>query len=249
MRSVAVMLLFGAVMFGASAAGSFYVQSHTPKKPKETAAEVLMPGPTGEGDGESPAIEEDLPVAVRPKPMSVEEILRVGMGLKSREKTLDEREASLKKQESRLQLVLADVRGEQQQIEGLQAQVRDQTTAAESLLQRINEARQALATERQKAQEQLETFKETQIEYQDQERENVKRMSQWFQGMEPEKAAEMLKELANDGKLELAVQLLSNFEDRDAAKVLSAVDDNKLVVELTERFKDLKRPERGQRRR
>jgi flagellar motility protein MotE (MotC chaperone) len=66
-------------------------------------------------------------------------------------------------------------------------------------------------------------------------------MSAWFQGMEPEKAAGVLKSLANEGKMELAVQLLANFEEREASKVLAAIDDTQLTVELAEAFQSFKR--------
>ncbi|HVJ87960.1 MAG TPA: hypothetical protein VM452_20015, partial [Caulifigura sp.] len=73
------------------------------------------------------------------------------------------------------------------------------------------------------------------------QRDNVKKMSAWFQGMEPEKAAGLLKGLANEGKMELAVQLLANFEEREASKVLAAIDDTTLTVELAEAFRTFKR--------
>jgi len=189
-----------------------------------------------------------LPVAVRPRPMSVEDILQFGLGLNKRETQLNARAASLSQEEERLQLSLADIRGEQQHLEAMHTKLQGQVAACESLLDQIQQARDELSSERQDAEQELQEFSDVRIEVDEQERQNIKRMSVWFQGMEPDKAAGALKELVNDGKTDLAVQLLANFEERDAAKILSALDDYALMVELAERFKDLKRPEKKPRR-
>lgn len=247
MRNVILMLLFGAIAFGASAAGSWYLLNKTSKDVELPPAETLLnppplPGDTTSTDESSTASDGDLPVAVRPRPMSVEDILQFGLGLNNREKLLDERELSLQENEERLQLSLADIRGEQQNLEAMHTKLEGQVVACQALLTEIHEARDKLLAERKDAEQELKEFAEVRIEVDEQERQNIKRMSEWFQGMEPDKAAGALKELANDGKTDLAVQLLANFEERDAAKILSSLDDYALMVELAERFKDLKRP-------
>ena len=65
--------------------------------------------------------------------------------------------------------------------------------------------------------------------------------------MPPERAAEYLQELSNDGKLGSAVELLGHIEERDAAKILAQVPDATLVVQITEAFKELKRPPKKKR--
>jgi flagellar motility protein MotE (MotC chaperone) len=50
--------------------------------------------------------------------------------------------------------------------------------------------------------------------------------------------------MAHDGEdqTEIAVQILRNLEEREAAKILSAIEDPKLVQLLIEKFRNLKRP-------
>ncbi len=74
-------------------------------------------------------------------------------------------------------------------------------------------------------------------------------MSEWVEGMSPEKAAEYLRELSNDGKMETAIRVLSNLDGRKASKILDAMSDPKLVVQLTERFKELDHPKAETKRR
>ncbi len=259
MRNIVLMLLFAGVAFGASAAGSWVLQS----KLKEAAAAESEDGETSEtasGDPQPPgqpgeketaiaASGADLPVAVRPRPMSVEEVLRFGMGLRKRETQLNDREKSLNLEQERMKLALADIRGEQQHIESLHAKLQGQTEECQTILDEIAQARQNLSSERENAQEQLDEFQEVRVEADEQELQNIKKMSEWFQSMEPENAAGALKELVENGKTDLAVKLLFNFEARDASKILSALDDYPLMIELAERVKDYKRPPRKEARR
>lgn len=255
MRNVILMLLFAGVAFGASAAGSWLLQSRLHKPAEAGGVEppvASAPGAESPAEAEvseTPTGAPDLPVAVRPKPMSVEEVLRFGMGLRKREEQLDVREKALTEEQSRIQLAMADIRSEQQQIEGLQARLEGQAEACRAILGEIQQARQKFSAERQNAQEELGKFDEMRQEADQQELENIKTMSEWFRGMEPAKAAGAIKKLADEGKTDLAVRLLSNFEERDAAKVLSALDDYALMVELAERFKSYKRPPRKEARR
>lgn len=192
----------------------------------------------------SPAESSDLPVAARPKPMSVEEIIRYGKGIKQRAEHLDKREAQLAEQESQHRLVLADVQGEQKEIDGLRTQIRDQIGTVESLLEQLEVKRSLQSEEQKRAEEQVKLLEGQQKDVDSMQSDNIKRMSAWFQNMEPAKAANFLKELSNDGKTDMAVQLLSNFEEREASKILAELDDPTLMVELIESFKTLKRAEK-----
>lgn len=93
--------------------------------------------------------DEHLPVAVRATPMSVEEIVRMGLSLKSRDEIIRKREEALRETESQQRLVLSDVSTAQQEIESLLAQAHDQRAASEELQSRLTKQQEAIATERQ----------------------------------------------------------------------------------------------------
>ncbi len=235
MRNAMLMVLFGGVTFVAAAAGSWFLQSQSSTEPAPTASSTgdspPPPNAKPQAGSEVPeSVDGDLPVAVRPRPMSVEDILQFGLGLNTREQQLNAREETMRQEEQRLKLSLADIQGEQQNLEALQSQLQSQMTTCADLLAQVEQAREQLRSERENAQQELQQFSEVRIEASEQEQQNIKRMSEWFQGMEADKAAGALKELANDGKTDLAVQLLSNFEEREAAKILSALDDYALLV-------------------
>jgi flagellar motility protein MotE (MotC chaperone) len=199
-----------------------------------------------------------MPVAVRPKPMSVDDIFRLSESLHKREESLKARALELDAERAHTKLALEDIRREQQELESLQTKVQGMIATAEQLMADVANKRQQAVEEQKKAQEELKTIKEAQAKAEEElkkvkevqgahnetERENIKRMAEWFQQMEPEKAAEYLRELANDGKLDTAVQLLADFEEREAAQILAAMNDAALVTQLTEEFKGLKRPKK-----
>jgi len=271
MKNMIMMLFVAGAAFGASAAGSMYLKQKQAVAPDgeheaEGGAHSAIAAEQGKGQpghGADPVAaaksakaeanvaeaqpkpgssEAGLPTAVRPRPVSVEELLRYSLGLKSREEGLTRREKDLERRQSQVAIVLGDIQGEQQEMDGLRAQVKDQLTSVESMLNQLATERQEFETKRTEAADELKKLDTTKQEASDAERENVKKMSAWFQSMEPEKAATVLKELANDGKLDLAVQMLSNFEERDASKILSAIEDTTLTVQLAEAFRSYKKP-------
>ena len=164
--------------------------------------------------------------------MSAEEVFRYAASNRTRSELLKKREESLEKDRARLKLVFDDIRGEKRELEGLQAQVEGKIQAAEILLNQIIQEREQTTKEREDAKQDIENLKKTQTEYEELEVDNLKKMSRVFQSMSPEKAAEYMRELANDGKISMAVKLLANFEEREASKILEAMDDSALVVQL-----------------
>ncbi|MDB4731923.1 hypothetical protein OAF74_03700 [bacterium] len=65
--------------------------------------------------------------------------------------------------------------------------------------------------------------------------------------MDEKKAAEVLREMSNDGKMSVAVEILSHLEEREAAQILSELDDAKLVQDLVTEFRNLKSPQQTSR--
>jgi hypothetical protein len=241
--------LFGLMMFGAAAGGTWWFmnQDAAAEEPTDPVAAAELPPAVVEpaqAEAADQPTTDGLPVAVRARPMSIEELLRYGIGLKEREEMLKQREGGMERQQMQIKLALTDLRGEQQEIDSLRSQIQQQLEAADQILLRIQKAREDIAQQQAQAQEQMKQFESTQIQMDEQERENIKQLSTWLKSMEPEKAAEVVREMSNDGRLEDCVKILAHLEDRDVAKILSALNDAALVDQLISRFQDLKRPEK-----
>ena len=110
-------------------------------------AELHGSGSHAAGHG-STGHDEQLPVAVRTTPMTVEEIVRMGLSLKSRDEAIRTREESLREIEAQQRLVLSDLASAQQEVENLLAQTSDQRAAKEELLARIAAQSESLTRER-----------------------------------------------------------------------------------------------------
>jgi hypothetical protein len=108
--------------------------------------------------------DEQLPVAVRSTPMTVEEIVRMGLSLKSRDESIRKREESLREIESQQRLVLSDLASAQQDVENLLAQTSDQRAAKEELLARIAAQSESLLRERASFSGDSDTLKKEQSE-------------------------------------------------------------------------------------
>jgi hypothetical protein len=262
MKNAIFMLLFAGMVFGASAAGSMYLQQRQGSTPHAESSDAEHGGEAEQrlsghhapiddssGPGAESAAEEGspgggmgLPAAVRPAPVSVEELLKYSLGLKSREERIVEREKEIERKQAQADIVQADIEGEQTELDGLRTQVKEELESVERLLTQIGEERQKFEAEKAESEEHLKELRAHEQQSKASEVENIKQLSIWFQSMDPEKAATVINQLAKDGKIDLAVQLLSNFEDREASKILSAIEDTTLTVQLADAFREYQKP-------
>lgn len=257
------LLAFSIVMFAAAAGASWWWQqqaaaAHAGEAASDPhadtgshpAAEAAAPadvvshhaaegGPVEEAHG-IPAGDLGLPVAVRTRPMSIEELLRYGLSLNAREESLEKHEDEFRQREARLKLALADLQGEQVSIDGLRTQIQQQLSSADGVLTKIQQERQELAQQQAEARAEFERSLSLQSTPSEGELANLKRMASWIRAMEPAKAGELLREMANDGRMETAARILSNLEERDAARVLDSLGETKLVSDLITEYQKLR---------
>ncbi len=237
-----VMAFMGLVMFIAAAVGGWYVKTQVLAPPPEEVADgemELSADPLNPAPNMGKA-NELMPVAVREDSMSVEELLRFSLSLKEREKGIREKEDLLQQRKIQQQLVLSDIQAEQQTIDGLRTQLTTDVGSAEDMLEELNQLREAVIMEREKTKTEFSAIEAKQIDITAQHKANDKKLSTLLQGMTGEKAAAVLKEMANDGNMTVAVQLLANFEEREAAKILDAIEDPKLLNQFIAEFRNLK---------
>ncbi len=254
-KSVVILTLAIAVFTG-GVFGSLWLKTNYLAKAGGSEAESY-PGSGVSGTpvtGRSPAggvsnDSEKGDLSIRPQELSVEEMVRLGMDLKRREKRLKDDAEKLRQQEIHQQIALADIQQEQGIIDSQQTQVKSELAKAEILIDRLMQARQAVIDERAAAEKKLKKIEEVQIEVDEQHTTNTKKLAQWIQSMDEVKAAEVLREMANDGKMPIAVEILSHLEEREAAKILSSLDDAKLVQDLVSEFRNLKSPKESKRAR
>ncbi len=224
---------------------------------------------------ENATADEPLPVAVRPEEMSIEQIVRLGLGLNEREESIREKEVSLQKTEMRYQLLMADMQGERKELEGLQIQARNQRMATEEILKQIAGRKQELEASQAQIQAEKKEIEALRLQL---ERDRLAKpaapetpgangsgagastesdlqaqgrtMSPILEGMSPDKVATQLQEMADNGKMDLAVAVISTMEKRKAAAVLDTLQDKKLVNSILEMIaKETPPPKTAQKKR
>lgn len=235
--------IVGLVIFGASAAGSWYVKTQVlnpPMEESEPSIADILADPADSSDAEEGDDARLMPVAVRDDPMTVEELVRFSMRLKEQRKQLTAKEDEFQKRQVQQQLILTDVKTEQGAVKGLQTKLDKDLTIAESLIADLGRLRADLKVQEDKAIAAKMELEAKRIEVDGGLESKDKRISSLMQGMSPEKAAGSLQEFVDNGELDFAAKLLGHFDDRQAAKILDSIPDMKLVNELIIRMRLLK---------
>src|SRR6476469_1944652 len=107
MMKLLKLMMFGIVVFALAAGGSWFARTRQHASADQTA---------GEHGNAAHDEHEGLPVVVRPRMLTPEDILRNAMSLKNQEDKLNQREQAAQQQEYRLGLVQADLQQEQKAI-------------------------------------------------------------------------------------------------------------------------------------
>lgn len=209
-------------------------------------------------------------VPVRPEAISAEEIVRHGINLKKRDEAIREREQALERVEAQYKLMLRDIEGEQREIEGLMVQAREQRKAAEEVLRKADAKFQEASTLMQQADTRHSETQELIDRAEQQQRDNptqptlsaaaaeqlaatgpsaadrvqnIKDLTKVMQSMKPAVGAEIVGEFMDDGKTDIALQLISGLDKPTAAAILDEMGQQEggtaKVTELLEQFTEM----------
>ncbi len=246
MKRIILYVLTSVVLFASGLATSWYFmiqgaassQQENPADTRPAALPLAAEVPANLDAPDLPAPDStELPVPVRGQPLTAEEIFRYGASIRGQYEAMVRRQQEVERDASRLKLMHEDIRGSREELDGLEAKVTGLVTMAERLLARLD-AGMAQLEDRQKALEQADvTGSNSSQPNTTAQLQNTKRISEIISGMPEQGAAEYLKQLSNDGKLDVAGQVLHDIEPRDAAKILAALQDPVLTVQLTEELR------------
>jgi flagellar motility protein MotE (MotC chaperone) len=252
------LLIIGAtslMLFGMSAAASYFWQqnqksnqppaktekSETAAKEKDAAHSPATPPTPAASAGSS---EHSPRAAVRPSyNPGTEEIARMTNELRVRLAAVREREEQLISRKKQVELIQEDIRGERSALDELRSQVKAELDTLNEAIQGVEKQRSSLDEERQKMSKNTQDMESRIVQMQKDEQDNLKKMSGMYNSMSPESAAKILQNLADTGKMDTAVKVLSLMQDRQAAKVLAELSgsDGGLAAQLIEKLKGVRR--------
>ncbi len=232
MKAVLSAMITCAVIFGLSAGATQYFLKQQPDEVESGAEEAATE--TDDQTDASPAAADSMPVSFRPDAnVSVEAVLQMSDSIKRMEQELAEREEKVKRDEMRIKLMFDDLATEQDELrafsEGIDAKV-DLLGRMKTELEQTLVALDQKKAELDKLAEKVEKKPETTTDIDD----KVDDVKSWFANLEPEQAAEYLREFSNNGKMTFAASLLQKMPDRQKSKILGAMNDPVLVDQLIE---------------
>ena len=236
-----VMIVLLACLFCGGMFASLWIMNNGPQEEDAVAAELEEELPPLENPVPIPPVGEiELPGSLRGQQLTADDIFRIGELFRQQHASLAQRKEQIRKDEMRLSLLQSDLDATKQELDGLRGQMIATVQTGEMLLQKVLQEKQQIEASKPEVKP-GEAEVEAPISP-EAESTNMKQIARWLQGMPPETAAEHMKEMINDGKLKSAAQLISNIDERTAAKILAAVNDPVLVGSLMDEFRKLPRP-------
>lgn len=237
MKSLLTSIVIGILFFGISA-GVSWLFIYKPAEPTEDeiaettdSTDYTFPPKIGDSDQV-----EEMPVSLRPDmPISTEALTELAQSIMKKQKAIYDAEQHLKKEEKRINLLFEDLRRERDELMAFGQKI-------DAKIIQAREATKILQMESQKLETQTNTLSKLQkktgktldVAVEDELNRRVKVVKNWFKNLDPEQAANYLKEFADRGDIDFAARLLDSLEDRNIAKVLAAFDDPPLVAQIVE---------------
>jgi flagellar motility protein MotE (MotC chaperone) len=248
MKKLVVIGVTSLVLFILSASASYFWQQKQKNGPAMDAAakdrSASKETPKHASAASTSAAQDDSPprAAVRPAyNPGTEEIARMTSELRTRLASVHEREDQLAARKKMIELIQEDIRGERTALDELRSQIKSELEALNEAVDGVEKQRSSLDEERQKVGKTTQEMEAKIVQLQKEEQDNLKKMSGMYNSMSPEVAAKILQNLADTGKMDTAVKVLGQMQERQAAKVLAELTDAGLAAQLVEKLKSLRR--------
>jgi len=239
MKKVMMLGMTGLILFAASAAGSWFLMRQQ-TAPDQTVAEnettpAANHAPTG-SDRPSTSPSEPDRLAFQPDDVSVETLMRVVESMKTRQQALTDREQLVRQREERLKLVRDDLQREKKEIEELNISIENQFGTIQELVTQLESQPARSATVPGDADNKGDggtPGARTELNPR-----SLKRAAEMLKGLPEDKAADTFKYYVNSGKMDLAIRILEQMEQRDASKIIAAFEDDALRNEILDAMLD-----------
>lgn len=237
LKKVATIGILALLCFSAAAVGGWFLlktDNGDPQSAKNTNNDL----PTRSVVSQSTPSE--LPVPIHGKPMSPDEIFRIGETFRHRQEAIERREEELRKQENRLKLVAQDIDSQRKMLEGLLVQVGDQLQKGNTVEQQLLQQKQKLDSKKSEFEQTMEKFRDDRTSLDEGQTANLKKWAGLVANMTEQAAAQHITKMCNDGDVNSAARLLDFMEERDAAKILAEIEPS-LLSEISDKYMEIQR--------
>ncbi|GIW78412.1 MAG: hypothetical protein KatS3mg105_0219 [Gemmatales bacterium] len=230
MRNLILMIGVVLVVFAASATVSYMWQKKQ-QKPEESTTEEATEAKTTPSGLQPPYDPE------------AEKSAQLSTRLRNQQEALRAREQRLLAREKHLEIILKDIQKERQAIQDFRKKAEEAMALAEKKVADLERQAKELEARRQAIEQEIREKQAKITEFENLENDRIKQMASIYDAMAAEDAAPLLEAMVESGNLETAVKILSRMRERQAAKLLSAMQSKVTAAQLLEKLKGLKRPE------
>ncbi len=217
MKNFLILGLLALLLFSVSAALSLWLNQS--KQPDQAAEKDKDKDKTAKGPKSGDPKESTEPKAA-PK------VDPPAAGPEAAAKTTRESEAKLKLRAEQLELVVRDLQ--------------TQREATEAALRAVMTELKNVSTETTKLDSLVKDLQQKKVDFEAGEKVNITKIAAMYDAMTPEAAAPILKQMADTGKLEMAAKILVQMKERNAARVLEAMGDPALALQILEKMRGLR---------
>lgn len=249
MKRLILAIFLGAVLFGISGFASWYLKGAKQASEETTAAQPQARSDKGKASAlPAPETTGGVPKfvpapAIRPQGSpDPENVVQLANNLRSQIESVKTKEQQLTVRQKNLEVIYQDLKSERGSLDELRTKVDAELKALVEKLASLEEKSADVNQQRQKLGESAKEIKQSMLEIDSVEQNRIKQMAAMYDSMEAEAAAELMQQMADSGKMDMAVKILSSMRERQAARLLSQLGDRTTTVQLLERLKTLKKP-------
>lgn len=217
MKNFLVLGLLAALLFTVSAALSVWLNQskHAAEADKDKEKDKVAAKGAKAGEPKETTEPKAAPKVEPPPP-----------GPESAALIVREREAKLDRRAAQLELVVRDLQSQRE--------------ATEAALQAVLSEMKKVSNETSKLDALAEDLRRKKVEFEAGEKKNIEKIAAMYDAMTPEAAAPILKQMADTGKLEMAAKILVQMKERNAARVLEAMNDPALALQILEKMRGIR---------
>jgi flagellar motility protein MotE (MotC chaperone) len=234
-------LVLAVILFSAAASASWYLQMKQgtegelgksgDEKPAKVAAEKVKGG-AGETSSNRPLIR---PGAIG----DPERVAQVAASLQQQQDSIKNREQQVIVREKQMDLIHAEIVKEQKKLEGIKKEIQTELALVQEKMDLLEKKSAEVEKKRNQLSVQTQELDNMRTEVNGLEANNVRKLATIYDKMDPEAAAQGIEQMIEKGKLDMAVLILCNMSQRQAAGLLSEVSkaDPGVAVQLMDRMR------------
>ncbi len=233
----------GVILFSLAAGTSWYLQLHNQDA---EGPSVAGEKPTKTKSAKSAKDAKDAaaagPLVHAPLSADADRLTQISATLQTQHDALKSREQLIATREKQLDLIHEEIKKEQKKLDSVRKQIETELLFVQGQLDLLEKKTAENEKDRQQARAELSDIKQATLQMNGYESKNLKQVSGIYDKMDPDAAAQSIRQMVDKGKLDTAVSILAGMRDRQAANLLGLISeqDASIATQLFDRMRYMK---------